>query len=90
MKIQTYNSQGQKIEVEYEQRIVEEKKPADEIVIETYPQFRMCIRRSQEEQEIVGGGDRRYERALNKLVVEHHDLYEQFYKKLREQYNESR
>ena len=90
MKIYTTNREGQKIEVNYEQRIIEDKAPADEIVIETYPQFRMCVKRMQEEKQFVGGGDRKYEKALNKLVVEHHDLYEQFYKKLREQYNESR
>lgn len=90
MRIVSHNEKGQKEIIEYTKRVVEQEPPADEIVIESYEQFKTCIQKSQEQQKYVGGGNQKYARALNKLVIEHHDLYEKFYAKLREEYNESR
>lgn len=84
----TYDKDGNKVIVRYSQETVAQKEPQTDIVIDTYPEFKMCIRKSQEEQEIAyGKGDKRYELALRDLLLKEPEKYKNFARKLRAEYN---
>ena len=87
MKIQTTDKNGKKIIVDYSVTEVEEKEPETDIKIENYHQFRMCVRRSNEESQYSNGaGDKRYERALADLVRNDHEAYQRYYQKMLEEH----
>lgn len=90
MKIFTRNSKGQKVCVEYEQQIITEPEVKSDIVIddsyEGYRKFKLCLRRSQEENKYAYGmGDKRYDRALAELLHSNYDVYMKFQDMLRDE-----
>lgn len=91
MRIVTYDGNGNKEIINYSKETVATKEPEFGFDITSYPQFRLCIKRMQEEKEYANGkGDRRYEKALQRLITERHDLYEKFNSMLNEEYRNSR
>ena len=85
--IHSYDKDGNKIRIKYEQEVIKEKEPDTDIVIDSYGKFKLCLTRSQEESQYANGqGDKRYERALRDLITKDHALYEEFYAKLRSEY----
>lgn len=87
-KIITRDKDGNKIIVQYSQELIKDQEPQTDIVIDSYNKFKLCLTRSQEESQYAGGkGDKRYERALRDLVAKDHALYEEYYKKLRDEFN---
>lgn len=88
-KIYTRDKDGNKILVEYSQKLVEEPEEKPDITIDDYKTFKMCIQESQKQKEYVSG-DPRYERALSDLVRNNHGLYEEYSRKLHEEYRNSR
>lgn len=86
--IHSYDKDGNKIKIRYEQEVIKEKEPETDIVIDSYGKFKMCLRRSQEEAEYTNGcGDMRYQRALADLVRNDHAKYEEYFRKLRDEFN---
>lgn len=90
MKITTYNKQGQKVIVDYEQHVVEEKQAPDEISITNYESFRKCLEKDSEQQQYLPAyRDMRYLRALGVFRSEHPDLYKTYQNKIWEEIQES-
>lgn len=85
--IHSYDKDGNKIRIKYEREVVPQEEPGTDIVITSYGLFKMCLRRSQEEAEFSGGGDMRYQRALADLVRNDHAKYEEYFKKLRDEFS---
>lgn len=91
MKITTYNKQGQKVEVEYTQRVVEEKQAPEEITVTDYQSFRKCLEKSNEQQQYLPAyRDMRYLRALGVFHSEHPDLYKTYQNKIWEEIQASK
>ncbi|WP_026661679.1 hypothetical protein [Butyrivibrio proteoclasticus] len=89
-KIYTTNKQGQKVAIEYEQRIIEEKQAPEEITITDYKTFRKCLEKSNEQQQYLPTyRDMRYLRALGTFHSEHPDLYKTYQDKIWEEIQES-
>lgn len=85
--IHSYDKDGNKIRIKYEQEVIKEKEPETDIKIENYHQFRMCIRRANEESQYSNGaGDKRYERALADLIRKDHEAYQRYYQKMLEEH----
>lgn len=89
MRIYTTNKQGQKVAIDYSQKIIEQPEEKPEIIINDYQTFKQCIQKSQEQKEYVDG-DKRYERALGELIHRDHALYDQYSAKLFEEYRSSK
>lgn len=92
MRIYTTNKAGQKVAVDYTETIIEEKEEKPDISIgdDDYTTFKKCVLECREQKQYVGGGDKRYERALSDLLRRDHDLYNRYYAKLQEEYRNSR
>lgn len=86
-KIITRDKDGNRIVVKYESELLPEEEIKADIVIDSYQKFRLCVRRANEESQYIGGGDGRYEAALRDLIRKDHDLYNEYTKKLHEEYS---
>lgn len=62
----------------------------NEYIINSYEDFKRCIRESEEQRQYVGGGDKRYWIALNKLIKEDHDRYMAYSQKMNEEFKRKR
>lgn len=85
MKIFTKNEQGQRVCVEYEQHVIDEPEIKPEITITTYEEFKECIQKAQEQWQFVGGGDKRFEKALGTLNRTDHERYMEYTEKIRQE-----
>lgn len=92
MRIVTFNDKGEKEIIEYSKKVVKAEEVKSDIVIgdDCYDTFKMCVQKMQEQHEYVGGGDKRYEKALSDLIHRNHGLYEQYSNKLREEFMAAR
>lgn len=91
MRIYTTNKAGQKVAIDYSQKIIEEPEEKPDIVIgdDDYATFKKCIQETRVQKEYVNG-DLRYEKALADLIRRDHDLYNKYFAKLQEEYRNSR
>lgn len=90
-KIYTTNKQGQRVCVEYEQTVVEEKQAPEEITITDYKTFRKCLEKDNEQQQYLPAyRDMRYLRALGVFHTEHPDLYKTYQNKIWEEIQASK
>lgn len=88
MKIYTSNKAGQRIEVEYTQRLLEEPEEKPEIIINDYPTYKKCVIESNNQQQYTPDcRDLRFERALGELSRRDRNLYKNFCQKLHEEYS---
>lgn len=86
-QIITHNSKGERVLVEYTKTVLKEKEQKPEIVINTFDDFVSCVQHYQEEKQYAyGKGDKRYEAAMHKLLIQDHERYTDYVKKLSERF----
>lgn len=89
--IHTTDKDGNKVIIRYEKEVVKPEEPKPDIEIDSYQKFRLCVRRSNEERQYANNaGDKRYEKALVRLLQKDRNQYLEYDKKLREEYAEGR
>lgn len=88
MKIETTNKNGERVVIDYTERVIATKEEKPEIIINDYPTYRKCIIESNNQEEYPKDSrDTRYVKALEELIRRDRNLYMSFFKKLREEYN---
>lgn len=90
MKIYTKNERGEKVEIDYEQRVIETDPYETPIKINTYEDFRNCIIKNNE-QDIYQAECRtkKYEKALAKLLRDDNAKYMEYREQLENEYREN-
>lgn len=90
MKIYTRDEKGQKIEVEYSQRVVEEDTYEAPIKINSYQDFRNCIIKNNEQGEYTSEcRTKKYEKALARLLRDDNAKYMEYREQLENEYREN-
>jgi len=90
MKIYSRDELGRKIEVEYEQRIVEEDTYETPIKINSYEDFRNCIIKNNEQDEYASEyRTKKYEKALARLLRDDNAKYMEYREQLENEYREN-
>ncbi len=88
MKIETTNKNGERVVIDYTERVIATKEEKPEIIINDYPTYRKCVIESNNQEEYPKDSrDTRYVKALEELIRRDRNLYMSFFKKLREEYN---
>lgn len=92
MIIETTDYKGNKIQIDYEAKLIPEPKESPDMDITTFEDFQYCLEQLQIQKQYVGGGDQKYLRALGKFHAENNGLYQEYTKRLerevRAQYGE--
>lgn len=87
MKIETINKNGERVVIDYTERVIPQKEVKPEIIINDYIAYRNCVIELENQKEYTPDcRDTRYEKALNELLSRDRNLYRSFYKKLEEEY----
>lgn len=87
MKIETTNKNGERVVIDYTERVIPQKEVKPEIIINDYIAYRNCVIESNNQKKYTPDcRDTRYEKALNELLSRDRNLYRSFYKKLEEEY----
>lgn len=87
MKIETTNKNGERVVIDYTERVIPQKEEKPEIIINDYPTYKKCVIESRNQNEYTPDcRDLRYEKALQELVGRDRNLYKSFYTKLQTEY----
>lgn len=91
--VSTNPETGNKEIIEYSKTIIPQKEHKPFIVItdddKGYEIFKMCVQESKKQSEYVGGGDKRYAEAIGYLSARNHELFEKFYKCMKDELKRS-
>lgn len=90
MKIYSQDEKGRKVEIEYEQRVLDDDEYEAPLTIKTYEQYKHCVKKHTEQFDYVAEcRNMKYGQALDKLIRDNHDLYMEYKEKLDNEYRES-
>lgn len=88
MKIYSRDTQGRKIEIEYQQKIIPENEYESPITIRNYSDFKNCLVKEREQEEYPSESrNPKYKEALGKLLRENHEKYSEYQEQLRNELN---
>lgn len=82
MIIKTTDYKGNKIQINYEAKLIPEPKEDPDMEIKSFEDFQKCLRQMQIEKQYVGGGDQKYLRAIGKFHAESPELYQEYTQRL--------
>ena len=87
MNIRTTNEKGERVIINYSERVIAPETPKPEIIINDYQTFRKCVIESNNQQEYrKDQRDNRYDEALTELVRRDRNLYMSYTDKLHKEY----
>lgn len=88
MNIRTTNEKGERVIINYSEKVIAPETPKQEIIINDYQTFRKCVIESNNQQEYrKDQRDNRYEEALAELIRRDRNLYMSYTDKLHKEYS---